>query len=799
MRSGLRTEVWTPHDHHGIRRRGCIRDNWPKIAELSAIELGRWAKMQSALHESGALLADDWPQQNLKLGLFYATNYGVKADGKTVTDATITSGTNTLSSTQAAFSAADIGKVVVVPAAGTAITGTTTAAITNGGAVTAFTVSALANAIPAGPIKITAGANSQWFVTPGAAAGATSIPLIGASVGALSAAGAGLPLSTGAAVTSIPVGPLVNALPSGTIQLVYVDAASVTHTQTFTTTGAAANATSIPVTSATPNYAYPVGTQVFGSPRSVTANAAYASGSTVSTQTSALFGYIGSVSGGVASLVTTHGGSTALNAGTTIASGGEVFYATDDTVGAQACINDAVAANGTAVFPDGDIGLSATLTATNSVDIEGQGIMELYGGTDALNTADFPTIAPYLTGTVFVQCAPNVDCFQLSALGRSQHVRRFGIRFAGKFYQTGHGLNRTASLAQLGVIGGVVEDVRVFGHDGNHYGDVMDSQELCRNVGFRSYGGGGMWLRTNAQTSVPGPPGNLTVLDQYSMTIVGGVAHNFLIDACASNYFDYCVFVNPEHIVSAPSPAISNTGPPTPSQLCIQTYYNGSGTRMLTMGFIDPVCESNLSPASQSVFPAGNACWRTNDPPLSPVGNPAMTTAPVSGTGYQNLTGKPMQSFHMFTLGPPASPPATATTLNGAVSAGATQIVVASATGLAVGQGIQIDVLALSEFAIITAISGTTITLLTAGNWGLSINHATGVAVKNGAAVVIGQVNSSNSWTGQFKPVWLGAAVASAPVTDSFTLLIPSGWWWRLDWSTSSVTRMWSEHIGVVG
>jgi hypothetical protein len=118
------------------------------------------------------------------------------------------------------------------------------------------------------------------------------------------------------------------------------------------------------------------------------------------------------------------------------------------------------------------------------VSIEGQGVQELYGGTDNVQHGEHADDRPVPQGTVFVVAPHDTDCLPvLSALGKSQHTKRFGIRFATKFYRTGDGIDRSPSSTQLGIIGGVLEDVRVYGHDGNHYGDIMDSQELCRCTG----------------------------------------------------------------------------------------------------------------------------------------------------------------------------------------------------------------------------------------------------------------------------------------------------------------------------
>lgn len=67
------------------------------------------------------------------------------------------------------------------------------------------------------------------------------------------------PLSTAGPITTLPVEPLANGIAAGPVTLT-----SGVNTQTFTTTGASAGATSMPVTSTTPNFDYPSGSNLAG-------------------------------------------------------------------------------------------------------------------------------------------------------------------------------------------------------------------------------------------------------------------------------------------------------------------------------------------------------------------------------------------------------------------------------------------------------------------------------------------------------------------------------------------------------
>lgn len=487
------------------------------------------------------------------------------------------------------------------------------------------------------------------------------------------------------------------------------------------------------------------------------------------TATAALSTTILSVSGGVATL--------AASAGTTV-SGAECFYATNDTTACQACLTAAAAVNGTAIFPHGDMGLSATLTTgSGPLSIRGQGAKELYGTGGGNNTWNFPTQAPYLTGTVFVQCAPNVDGILSAAQGNAQHMKDFGIRFAGRFQATGHGLNSTPA-AWYGNQGGSFENVRVFGVDGNHYGFVFSAPIYNRHTGLRSYGGGGMRISVG---SAPAAPGNLLCLDYFSCTYIAGSAHGVYINGTT---FDFMQFVRMQSWVFTPNPALPNTTPPS-GQNCIQT----DGVGGTYIGFVGADIESNVAGES-STFPNGVGCYRTHGN-VSTVGNANPTGNPSSGASNVNASGTTQYGSHQFLLTPAATATAN-TTLNGATSTGATAIVVASATGFATGQCIQIDSGATTEIAIISSVAGATLNLLTAANNGLSLAHATGVSVQAGAAMVLGQV-SNGGFPSANRVGAFSLPIGAAPQHHTISFLLLTNWNFRLDYPNA--IRAWSTWL----
>jgi len=144
---------------------------------------------------------------------------------------------------------------------------TLTAALTNGAAITSLSTVALSQAVSSGDsIVLTSGTNTQTFVaSANALVGATSISVTSQNANfayptTSTATDTGIPihlsaaLSTGAAITSLPITSLSEAVTSGDSIVL----TSGTNTQTFVASAnALVGATSISVTSQTPNFAYP--------------------------------------------------------------------------------------------------------------------------------------------------------------------------------------------------------------------------------------------------------------------------------------------------------------------------------------------------------------------------------------------------------------------------------------------------------------------------------------------------------------------------------------------------------------
>jgi len=152
------------------------------------------------------------------------------------------------------------------------------------------------------------------------------------------------PLATGSPITSLPVNALPTAIAAGTVTIIQLSGGSFT--QVFATAGAAAGATSIPVTSVTPNFAYPV-TSPMAAAASVTSlpvsalPAAIAAGSVIVTAgtVSQVFTTAGAAQGATSIPVTAATPSAYFPAGSAVAGSGQVlsgYYGLSASIPVQA-------------------------------------------------------------------------------------------------------------------------------------------------------------------------------------------------------------------------------------------------------------------------------------------------------------------------------------------------------------------------------------------------------------------------------------------------------------------------------
>lgn len=216
----------------------------------------------------------------------------------------------------------------------------------------------------------------------------------------------------------------------------------------------------------------------------------------------------------------------------------------DDTAAIQAAITAAQAVGGTVRIPRGLYRLTASLVVSSYVAIEGDGCHGLYGSIATQGYAeavDYPTVAPYLAGSVLLMVTPATDVIRVTIQGQSCQFRDFGIRFADAiaFANTGHGVNCVppnlpstgtdpgtgiayGGLPDWGVASATFERLWVFGNDGSHYAYRFVNLTLCTLTLLHSVGGPHLELYANTNFV---SPGNSTITQCYGAWICGGTGH----------------------------------------------------------------------------------------------------------------------------------------------------------------------------------------------------------------------------------------------------------------------------------
>lgn len=221
----------------------------------------------------------------------------------------------------------------------------------------------------------------------------------------------------------------------------------------------------------------------------------------------------------------------------------------DDTAELQAAI-DATPSGGVLYVPAGTYKLTAALAIADAITIVGDGCVGVHGTitADGIDVMNLPLVSPYLSGTVLVQTAAAANAIRITTVGRSVHLRDFGIRFDGasvRFTNTGHGVfaEPTAQFSgrpEMGLHSSWWERVSVFGHDGNHYAFKVTNQLCCTFRDLRFYGGGGLHFSNNTAWAA-GNMGNLQCDHLYGQLFVDGTAHGVWIQQVAGtpNMFQF--------------------------------------------------------------------------------------------------------------------------------------------------------------------------------------------------------------------------------------------------------------------
>jgi len=211
---------------------------------------------------------------------------------------------------------------------------------------------------------------------------------------------------------------------------------------------------------------------------------------------------------------------------TTSGTGLKATVCTDNTAAISAGIATAQGTGGSVYLPAGDYCIQG-LTISAPIQVYGDGVSADFGPDSADD--DFPTVAPYLTGTVLHMMAPNTDAIQATAIGQSTQFFNFGIKFDPviAFWQTGNGINATSGGGNWAVGNSTWQNLKVWGQDGNHYGYLCDNCYLNTYIHLAAFGGGGIHFYSDGGCC----SGNSTIIEAYSALMAGGNASGFLIDS----------------------------------------------------------------------------------------------------------------------------------------------------------------------------------------------------------------------------------------------------------------------------
>ncbi len=266
----------------------------------------------------------------------------------------------------------------------------------------------------------------------------------------------------------------------------------------------------------------------------------------------------------------------------------------DDTAALQAWISAAQASHAVAYLPPGVYLISSALQITGSVRVQGAGCQELFGSqgstTTMNNSINFPQTSPYLQGTVIVVNAANINAIEITRASPVVDLADFGIRFATPYANTGHGIYAvpptiTKGGYDNGVMGSEWKNIKVFGHDGDHYAFYMVNPIYMTFSTLRHYGGGGFYVENNS--GLGAHYGNLVFIHPYGQLYVEGAAHGYRF-ASTTALLNLIAMVRPQ--VTVADYSVSGVTAPTSSQY---TLYCDSDIAGLSLGQAD--LETNVS------------------------------------------------------------------------------------------------------------------------------------------------------------------------------------------------------------
>lgn len=172
--------------------------------------------------------------------------------------------------------------------------------------------------------------------------------------------------------------------------------------------------------------------------------------------------------------------------------------ASTDTAALQAAI-DATPSGGWLLLRTGTYVISSAVSITKHMTMTGQTIASEHKSFTAGGNTDSVS-SPYMRGTVLRQDTAATNVIEITGSALSVDLRDLGITFGSGIVNinTGHGIYAVPTQT-YGGLGGhdaglndfIVDNVRVYGHDGNHYAFYAINAILGNISRWWSWGGGG--------------------------------------------------------------------------------------------------------------------------------------------------------------------------------------------------------------------------------------------------------------------------------------------------------------------
>lgn len=465
--------------------------------------------------------------------------YNAKADTVFKTDGTVAASSAAFSSASSTFTASDVGKLISIPYVGSMAGATLNTTI--------------ATFVDANDITLTAPATLG-----------TTSKIIPAAIVATSQSGGGsyapgdtLTVSGGTSTTAATFSVTNTLLASASVNAAGSGGTNGACTLTGTTgTGTkfviqatiTANAISALGTITIPGVYTVNPTSLAAEP--VTSNCSLAGSPTltlkmgVATATATNVGVYSVIPSNPAS--TTTGGS---GTGATLTVGsvtpGNFSYGTDNATGIGNAITAAQTAGVPLYIPAPRIaacyGFTPPLTVTANLSVIGDWAAGNWNG-----QINVPNGTPAVSGSVLCPISNGSDAWDETGTTLSVPMSNVGFLFQTPFIGTGDGIHNVPSANVGGLTDSILNNVIVYGTDGNHYGFNLTNPLILTLIKPTSYGGGGFKIAGNSSS---GQYGNSTFIEPYAQVIVGGSADGYNLSASQSAVLNLMTFLRPQAIV----------------------------------------------------------------------------------------------------------------------------------------------------------------------------------------------------------------------------------------------------------